>query len=148
MGNPLSRVLACPFLEFLESSSFKYRLSSNTTYFRYIDHILIFRPQSIKIEELAKKLNNVEPSTNFTHEKESNNIIPFLEILIIKSQNVLTCKVYRKPTNKTDYIHFYSHHNNKIKVGLIIGFYLQAVRICNPQHLNEEFKYIDLSLKS
>ena len=33
MGNPLSRVLACQFLEFLDSSPFKYRLPSNTTYF-------------------------------------------------------------------------------------------------------------------
>ena len=42
MGNPLSRVLACLFLGFLESGPFKYRLLSNTTYFRYINNILIF----------------------------------------------------------------------------------------------------------
>ena len=49
----------------------------------------------------------------------------FLDILIIKSQNSLTFKIYCKPTNKNDYIHFYSHHNNKIKTGLVIGFYLE-----------------------
>ena len=37
IGNPFSGVLANLFLEFLESSSFKYRLPSNTTYSRYID---------------------------------------------------------------------------------------------------------------
>ena len=127
MGNPLSKILACLFLEFLDSGPFKYRLPSNTTYFRYIDDILIFLPQNIKIEEIAEKLNNVEPSINFTHEKESDNTIPFLDILIIKSQNSLTFKVYCKPTNRNDYIHFYSHHNNKIKTGLIIGFYLKVL---------------------
>ena len=121
MGNPLSGVLACLFLEFLESGFFKYKLPSNTTYFKYIDDILIFLPQNIKIEEVAEKQSNVEPSINFTYEKESNNTIPFLDVLIIKSQNSLTFKVYHKPTNKNIYIHFYSHHNNKIKTGLIIG---------------------------
>ena len=101
MGNPLSCVLACLFQEFLESGRFKYRLSSNTTYFIYIDDILIFLPQNIKIEEIAEKLNNVEPSIILTYEKESNNTIPILDILIIKSYNSLTFKVYCKSRKKT-----------------------------------------------
>ena len=56
MGNPLSGFQACLFLEFLESGPFKYRLPTNTTYFRYIDDILILQPQNIKIEEIAKKI--------------------------------------------------------------------------------------------
>ena len=126
MGNPLSRVLACLFLEFLESSPFKYRLPSNTTYFRYINDTLISQPQNIKIEEITVKLN-VEPSITVTYEKESHNIIPFLDIQIIKSHNILTFKVYCKPTKENNYIHFYFHHNNKIKTGFIIGFYLKAL---------------------
>ena len=61
---------------------------SNCTYFRYIGDILIFLPQNIKIEEIAEKPNNVEPCINFVYEKASNNTIPFLDILIIKSQTV------------------------------------------------------------
>ena len=30
----------------------------------------IFLPQNIKIEKIAEKLNNVEPSMNFTYEKK------------------------------------------------------------------------------
>ena len=41
MGKPLSGVLPCLFLEFLESVPFKYRLPINASYFRYIDDILI-----------------------------------------------------------------------------------------------------------
>ena len=72
MGNPLSRILACLFLE---SGPFKYRLPSNTTYFRYSDNMLIFPPQNIKIEEIAEKLN-VEPSINFTYEKNLTTPYP------------------------------------------------------------------------
>ena len=48
----------------------------STTNFRYIDDVLISLPQNIKIEEIAKKLNNVEPSINFIYERKSNNTIP------------------------------------------------------------------------
>ena len=68
-------------------------------------------PKNIKIEEITEKLNNVEAS----------NTIPFVDILIIEPQNDLTFEVYHKPTNKYDYIHFYSYHNDRIKTGLIIG---------------------------
>ena len=64
---------------------FKYRLPIYAIYFRYIDDILIFLLQNIKMENIAEKLNNVEPSIIFTYEKESNNIIPFRDILIIQS---------------------------------------------------------------
>ena len=64
------------------------------------------------------------------------------------SYYILTFKVYRKPTNKNDYMHFYSHHNSKIKTGFIIGFYIRALRICCPQYLDEEFEYIKHSHKS
>ena len=130
MGNPLHGVLANLFLE---SGPLQNRLPINTSYFRYIDNILIFLPQNIKIENIAEKLNNVESSINFTYEKEANNTIRFSDILLIKSQNNLTFEVYCKLPNKKDYIHFYSHHNNKIKTGLIIGFYLHVLKICSPQ---------------
>ena len=64
-----------------------------------------------------------------SYEKESNNTILFPDILIIKSHNNLTFKVYRKHTKKNDYIHFYSHHSNKIKTDLMIDFYLRVFRI-------------------
>ena len=91
---------------------------------------------------------NFENSINFTDEKESNTTISFLDILIIESQSSLTFKVSRKPTNKNDYVHFYTHHNNKIKTGLIIGFYLRAHRIGSPQYHNVDFEYIENSFKS
>ena len=79
MEKTLSGVLAGQFFEYLESGFLKYRLPINATYFRYIDDILIFLPQNIKIEKIAEKLNNVEPSS-FPHKKESNQTIIFLDI--------------------------------------------------------------------
>lgn len=51
-------------------------------------------------------------------------------------------RVYRKQTNKDDYIHYLSAHSDKIKSGIIIGFFLRAYRICSPEYLEDELKYI------
>ena len=61
--------LVMSILEFLEFGPFRYRLPINTIHFRYIDSILIFQPQNIKIENIAEKLNTFEPSINFTFGK-------------------------------------------------------------------------------
>ena len=36
----------------------------------------------------------------------------------------------------------------KSKQALKIGFYLRALRLCSPQHLDKKFKYIEHSLKN
>ena len=45
MEYPLSWVLACIYLEFLESGPFKYIAPNTAWYFRYIDDILLIYPQ-------------------------------------------------------------------------------------------------------
>ena len=142
MGSPLSGVLACIYLEFLESGPFKYIISNTPHYFRYIDDIY---PHDLNLHSITDKLNNVEPSLKFTYELEYNYTLPFLDILLIKNINNLEFKVYRKPTCKNDHIHFYSHHNNNTKSGIIIGFYLRALRIWSSKYLNDEFIHIENS---
>ena len=52
--------------------------------------IYSFSDLKTKIEKIAKKLNNVESSINFTKGKEANNTMLLVDILIIKSQKNLT----------------------------------------------------------
>ena len=42
-------------------------------------------------------------------------------------------------------MHFFSHHNNNTKRGIIIGFYLRALRICSSKYSNDEFIHIENS---
>ena len=145
MGSPLCGVLACLFLEFLESGPFQYILPNNSNFFRYIDDMLFIYPKNCNLSYIIDKLNDVEPSIKFTHELEQNHTLPFLDTLIINNNNILEFEVYHKNTNKNDYIHFYSHQNNKIKSGIIIGFFLRALRICYKKYLEEEFNIIEKS---
>ena len=144
MGSPLNGVLACIYLEFLESGPFKYIMPNTARYFRYIDDILLIYLQDLDLYSITNWLNNVEPSTKFTYEIESNSTLPFLDILLIRNINKLEFKVYRKPTCKNDQIHFYSHHNNTKRV-IIIGFYLRALCICSSKYLNDELNHIENS---
>ena len=96
--------------------------------------------------KIAEKLNKVETSINFTYDKESNKTVPFLDILIIKSHNILTFKIYRKPTNKNDCIYFLLSPSQKKNQNRPHNWLL--FRICSQQYLDEKFNYIEHSLKS
>ena len=144
MGSPLSGLLACLYLEILESGPFKDIFPPNVTYFRYIDDAFVIYPDRKDIEKIKEKLNQVEETIKFTVEKEENGCLPFLDILFERKDNQLL----RKPTCKNDLIHHYSHHSEKIKSGIIIGFFIRALRICSPQYLREEHKYIENTFRA
>ena len=80
MGSPLRGVLACIYLEFLESGPFKYIIPNNSNYVRYIDDIL-FTPKELNLIKIPDRLNNTELSIKSTNEFESKNSLPFLDVL-------------------------------------------------------------------
>ena len=138
MGSPLSGALACLYLETLEAGPFQEILPKNSIYLRYIDDTLLICPTRTNIETLTERLNNVDETIQFTFEEEHDGSLPFLDTKIHRTNNGLLFDVYRKPTYKNDLIHYYSHHDNNIKMGMIIGFQLRAIRICSPQYLEKE----------
>ena len=142
MGSPISCGIACLFLELLESNPFQYIFPKNSHYFRYIDDALFIYPKNTNLPHLVQRLNDVEPTINFTYEVEQNDTIPFLDILIHNSHPHLSFEVYRKPTYKNDLINFFSHHSSHIKSGIIIGSYLRALRICSEEFLSKEESFI------
>ena len=75
MGSPLSGLFACLYLEFLEAGPFKYIIPKDAQYFQYIDDTLIIYPSEINITNITNRLNDIEPTIQFTHELEFNNSI-------------------------------------------------------------------------
>ena len=148
MGSALSAPLACLYLELLEAGPFKEIIPSDTHYFRYIDDALIIYPQQVDLKDIVTKLNNVEDSISFTYELESDNSLPYLDIQFHRKELTLRRSVYRKPTHSNDHINYYSHHSTDIKSGVLIGFFLRALRICTPEHLPHEEDYICSTFKT
>ena len=93
-------------------------------------------------------LNNRVPSIKFKVEWEKDNRIPFLAELIIRSPTGYKFTVYRKPTFSISYIHFFSYHDNSVKVSLASNLFLRALRICSNEYLDSEFGTIKQHLKS
>ena len=148
MGNPISCAIACLYLELLESGPFQYILPKNSHYYRYIDDALFIYPQNTNLPDLIRRLNDIEPTINFTNEKELNNCLPYLDIMIHRSTPHLSFEVFRKPTYKNDLINFHSQHSNHVKTGMIIGSYLRALRICSDEYLSKEESFILESFKN
>ena len=145
MESPLSGVLACLYQESLESQPFKHIPPNDIQYFRYIDDIFIIYFKEHNIPQIVQKLNQVEPSINFTYKLEKNNSLPFLNILLRNNNNELEFNVYHLINNKNDYIHFYSNYSDKTKSSILIGVFLSALWIFPPKFLNKEFEHIHYS---
>ena len=61
----------------------------------------------VKTENLNKillKVKSFHKNIQFTYEDESNNMLPFLDILVISKNNNIETTVYRKPTNNNIYL--------------------------------------------
>ena len=86
MGLPLGPTLANIFMGFIEAkifTSFKYKLQ----YFRYVDDCFVLAENEEVVDELFTVLNEVHNAIKFTVEKEMNNEIAFLDILIKRHNN-------------------------------------------------------------
>ena len=87
-------------------------------------------------------LNNLVPSIKFTMECEVDSSLPFLDVQIHREDRKFKFSIYRKPTNIQAYVHYYSAHSNKVKLSIFSSMFLRALRICSPEHLNEEMDCI------
>ena len=141
MGSPLSAVMACLYMEMLEKDSFIRIMGRGSTWYRYVDDVLGVVPKNANIDNKLRMLNTVNDNIQFTVEHEEECKLAFLDTLIHRGERDVKFSVFRKPTNRDDFIHYYSAHNNRIKTGVVIGFFLRALRICSPEYLDAEITY-------
>ena len=147
MGSALSPVMACLYMEHLEDDKFKRIMGRGSHWYRYVDDVLVIMPHNTRVNDKLSRLNRVDSNIEFTVELEEDGKLPFLDTIIHRIDNSVKFSVYRKPTNKDDFVHYLSAHNERTKRGVVIGFFLRANRICSPEFLEEEFKYIVESFK-
>lgn len=147
MGSPLSAVMASLYMETLEVDHFERIMGRSATWYRYVDDVIVIVPKTTNINNKLRMLNNVNSNIQFTIEEEKDGKLPFLDTMIWRSDAVAKFSVYRKNTNKDDFIHYLSAHSRKTKTGVVIGFFLRAIRICSEEYIEEENKYIVQAFK-
>nr|XP_023015434.1 uncharacterized protein LOC111504940 [Leptinotarsa decemlineata] len=111
MGSPLSPVLANLFMEDFETRAIGTSHLKPTCWIRYVDDVFVIWPHgSEDLHAFLNHINSSHPELKFTIEFENNNSLPFLDVLITKSNNS-SHTVYRKPTRTNHYLNAKSHHH-------------------------------------
>ena len=120
MCSPLSPNLANAFLCFHEQIWLNDCIEDfKPVYYRkYVDEIFtVFRSPN-HVEKFTNYLNSKHKNITFNFEKESNNSLPFLDILISRSENGFKTSVYHKPTFSGVYSNFNTFIYDQYKIGL------------------------------
>ena len=141
MGSPLGPALANIFVGFYDS-----RLFDNTVkpgvYFQFVDHTFAIFGSELDCDHFKGKLNLPHPALKFTVEKEQNNSLNFLDVLVEKEGIGFLTSVYRKPTFTGQYIRWNSFSPKTRKISLIKTLVHRELMICFRTKLGSELDKI------
>ena len=142
MGNALSPIIANLYMEFYETKILSTVLPSHVLWLRYIDDVLCALPMDLDPDFLLNKINILNQNIQFTLEIEKECSIPFLDLRLHRLGTTIKFSVYRKPTNCGSYLHYFSHHELKVKKSVFTSFFLRAYRVCDTEYLPHELDAI------
>ena len=77
------------FLQFLEFGPIKFIIPEDFNYFHYIDDVLFIYPWNNDLTKITDGLNTIEPTTDFTYERENNNTLPILDSLTVHITHIV-----------------------------------------------------------
>ncbi|UYV70573.1 hypothetical protein LAZ67_7003560 [Cordylochernes scorpioides] len=107
MGSPLSSIAAELVMTRIDKWVCNLHCDDILFWRRYVDDILCICKTDLE-ETILSTLNSYNPNLSFTMEKEQGHIIPFLDILIIRTPASFHTTVYYKNSSTPTYTHFYS----------------------------------------
>ena len=141
MGSPLGPALANIFVGYHESKLF-FCVQKPTIYFRYVDDTFAIFKQEGDVDDFLVTLNCLHPALKFSFEKEQDGKLPFLDILVERTELGFETSVYRKPTFSGQYIRWKSFSPRKRKTNLIATLVHRALMICTKNKLKQEIDFI------
>ena len=103
MGSPLGPALSDIFVGYYESKLFQ-TTSKPEMYYRYMNDTFVVFSNEYECDLFLDSLNSLHPSLRFTFKKESNLVLPFLDVLVEKSPSKFITSIYRKPTFTSQYL--------------------------------------------
>jgi hypothetical protein len=134
MGNPLSPILSDIYMHYFEVKLFQ--ALKFPFYVRYVDDCFVLMDQdNSDISHVLSVMNSIDPCIQFTFEKESNNRLAFLDVLIIRDDDVFQTTVYRKPFAVCLPPHNRSSHPPNQKLAAFNTFIFRAINICSTSEL-------------
>ncbi|XP_067661013.1 uncharacterized protein [Haliotis asinina] len=111
-------------------------------WYRKVDDTFVVLKPDNDPTELLNHLNKQHPRVKFTMEAETNDQIPFLDILVSRTHsNQLQTTVYRKPTHSNQYVHYQYNHPPRVKSVIISTLTRGAKSVCSIK-LQEEINHL------
>ncbi|XP_037505083.1 uncharacterized protein LOC119381202 [Rhipicephalus sanguineus] len=147
MGASVSVTAANLTMEWLENRALASFSPSPRIFLRYVDDCFCVIERSA-LEAFTAHLNNQSTAIQFTVEMEANQRLPFLDVLVKRTNGALSFSVYRKGTHTGRYLNFKSVHPDTHKRSVVASLLGRANRLCtNPEDLNADVKMVreDLS---
>ena len=146
MGSNLGCVIANIYMRFFEEMALSTALSRHLPvpllWVRYVDDVLVLLPCKDDFDALLSFLNSLRNSICFTLELESDGHLPFLDMVIQRSEGGVVFDVYRKPTHTDKYLNRDSCHPPQVFKGLVTGLKKRAVTICSSSKVSSELRHL------
>ena len=136
-------VVANIFMEHIEESALATSPQPIRFWRRYADDTFCFLKKST-VDEALQHLNSINPSIQFTMEQETDNQLPFLDVLLMRDDNnKIRTTVYRKKTHTDRYLSFKSHHSAQAKRSTVMTLLKRARDVTSDRHLlKKELKHL------
>lgn len=116
---------------------------------KYVDDIFCVLP-SDQMNATLDICNSINERIQFTIEKESpENSVPFLDTLVIRTDQILRTDWYSKPTSSGRYLNYKSYHTTKMKVNVAVNMRNRILRVSHPTfHRKNLDRLYDIMLKN
>ena len=113
-----SLLLAYIYMEYFKEMALGSTSLKPSMWLRYVDDTFILCLHQENVQILLDHLNSIWQSIQFTMEKEQDNKLPFLNVLVTCTEQRFRSSVYYKPTFTGQYSNFNSHHPYTVKKGI------------------------------
>lgn len=148
MGSPLSPVIANLFMEDLEIRAIQTAPLKPKLWLRYVDDTFVIWTHGREhLNSFLDHLNSIHNKIKFTMEVETDDQLPFLDVLVKKKQGgTLGHTVYRKPTHTDRYLNAASHHHPAQLNSVVKTLMTRSQRLADVDHIDEKMSSLQKAL--
>lgn len=133
MGTKVGPNYANIFMGILECEFLGKNMLQPLYYRRFIDDIfLVWTHDEASLLGFIQKFNNFHPSIKFSHQF-SRTSVNFLDVTVTISEGQLATKLFRKPTDRHQLLHFQSSHPRHCKTGIPYSQAHRFKRLCSDR---------------
>ncbi|XP_046485286.1 uncharacterized protein [Neodiprion pinetum] len=148
MGSPASPSIAIIAVDYVVSMALTHLDFEIPIIKSYVDDLFAVVPKD-KVDSILDVFNSVDKDIQFTLEVENNGKLPFLDILIERSEDGdLITSWFKKPYSSGRILNFNSNHPLSQKLGVVKGFLNRAMRLSHVNKTKESIRMVRRLLSS